>query len=540
MNSYIRIEEVTLTLNEDENKLLLEKIARILWIKKEEILDFKIIKKAIDSRNKNNILFVYIIDVKISNQENYFEKNKKNEKLIIRHKIRFVEAFIYNINKINSKKIQKRPVVVWTWPAWLFAGLYLALAWAKPIILERWSRVEERVIQVHNFFTNRELNTNSNVQFGEWWAWTFSDWKLYTLVNDPRSKFIFEEFVKAWAPEDILYSARPHIWTDRLRGVVRNMRKKIIELWWEIRFDTLMTDIKVKDREIKWVILQGWEIIETDDLVLAIWHSARDTCEMLYNRWLNIIQKPFAIWVRIEHPRTIINKAQFGGSCNHIKLPTANYKLVSHSENTRSVYTFCMCPGGHVVNASSENGKLCVNGMSEYAQNSINSNSALLVNVNPSDFWSNHPLAWIEFQRYWEEKAFIAWWSNFDAPAQLVWDFLKNIPSTKLWKVDTTFKPNLKLTSLDNCLPSFVTKALREALPLLDNKIKWFANPDAILIGIEARTSAVVRFVRDKETCVSNIDWIYPAWEWAWYAGGITSSAIDWLIIAESLVKKYL
>lgn len=557
MNQYIRIEEVTLSLNEDENEVLQNKTAKVLWIKIDDIKEFKIIKKAIDSRNKWNILFVYIVDVKIINQETYFEKNKKNEKNIIRHKIRFIEPFFYNINKIDSNKLKKRPVVVWTWPSWLFCWLALALAWAKPIILERWSRVEERVVQVHKFFTNRELNPNSNVQFGEWWAWTFSDWKLYTLVNDPRSKFIFEEFVEAGAPEEILYSARPHIWTDRLRGVVRNMRKKILELGWEIRFDTMMTDIKVEDWKIKWVYITDIsnsdlkkansdndtsnfsEFLETDDLILWIWHSARDTCEMLYNRWLEITQKPFAIWVRIEHPRTLINKSQFGESCQNIKLPTANYKLVSHHEKNRSVYSFCMCPWWLVVNASSESGRLCVNGMSEYAQNSINSNSALLVNVMPSDFWSEHPLAWIEFQRKWEEKAFIEWWSNFDAPAQLVWDFLNKVPSKKLWSIETTFKPNLKLTSLDNCLPDFVTQALREAIPLLDRKIKWFANPDALLIAIEARTSAVVRFTRDKETCVSNIDWIYPTWEWAWYAWGITSSAIDWLIVSESVIKKY-
>nr|MDD3720527.1 hypothetical protein [Candidatus Gracilibacteria bacterium] len=539
MNQYIRIEEVILNLNEDENNVLQNKTAKILGIKNDEIIEFNIIKKAIDSRNKNNILFVYIVDVKIENQEMYFEKNKKNEKNIIRHKIRFIEPFIYNINKINSSKLKKRPIVVGTGPSGLFCGLALALAGANPIILERGSRVEERVVQVHNFFTKRELNPNSNVQFGEGGAGTFSDGKLYTLVNDPRSKFIFEEFVKAGAPKEILYSARPHIGTDRLRGVVRNMRKKIIELGGEIRFDTLMTDIIVVDGKIKGVKLQNGDTLETNDLVLGIGHSARDTCEMLYNRGLEIIGKPFAIGVRIEHPRELINKSQFGESCNNIKLPTANYKLVSHHEKNRSVYSFCMCPGGLVVNASSEKGKLTVNGMSEYAQNSINSNSALLVNVMTSDFGSDHPLAGIEFQRFWEEKAFIEGGSNYDAPAQLVGDFLAGVPSKKLGSIETTFKPNLKMTSIDKCLPEFVTSALREAIPLLDRKIKGFAHKDAILIGIEARTSAVVRFVRDKDTCESNIIGVYPSGEGAGYAGGITSSAIDGLIVSESLIKKY-
>lgn len=552
MDNYIRIEEVILWLEEDEDTLIKNKTAKILWLKDQEITELKIIKKAIDSRNKKNILFVYIIDVKIENQENYFEKNSKNEKNITRHKIRFIEPFVYKINKINSEKIGKRPIIIWTWPSWLFCWLALAISWAKPILIERWSCVEDRVVQVHNFFTKWLLNENSNVQFWEWWAWTFSDWKLYTLVNDPRSKFIFEQLVEAWAPAEILFSARPHIWTDRLRWVVRNIRKKLISLWWEIRFDTFMNDIKIENNKIKWVYLekiQKWdeknnetarsEFIETYDLILWIWHSARDTCEMLYKKWLEINQKPFAIWLRIEHPRETINKSQFWESCHNIKLPTANYKLVSHHKNNRSVYSFCMCPGWHIVNASSEKWRLTVNGMSEYAQNSINSNSALLVNIMPSDFWNDHPLAWIEFQRKLEEKAFIEWWSNYSAPAQLVWDFLKWIPSKELWKVKTTFKPNLKMTNLANILPDFVYNAIKEAIPLLDNKIKWFANPSAILIWIESRTSAVLRFVRNSETCESNIAWIYPTWEWAWYAWWITSSAIDWLVVSESVIKKY-
>lgn len=533
----IRIEEIIFTLNEDEAKLQ-EKILKILWIKKEELKSFEIVKKAFDSRKKPNILIVYSVNIDLWDNENFLWKYKSKDNLK-KHKIRLIEPFTYEIPKIENSKVKKRPIVIWTWPSWLFAWLYLALAWLKPIILERWSQVEKRVLDVHKFFTTWELDLNSNVQFWEWWAWTFSDWKLYTLVNDPRSKFIFGEFVKAWAPEEIIYSARPHIWTDRLRWVVRNIRKKIISLWWEIHFDTMVTDLEIENNKIKKVITNNWKIFETDDLIFWIWHSARETYEMMYERWFQITQKPFAIWVRIEHPRTFINKSQYWEACINPKLWTASYKLVSHHENNRSVYSFCMCPGWLVVNASSEAWKLCVNGMSEYAQNSINSNSALLVNVLPSDFWSENPLAWIEFQRHWEEKAFIAWWENFAAPAQLVWDFLKWVPSKELKSIDTTFKPKLKMTDLRECLPDFVVSALKEALPLLDNKIKWFANPDAILIWIEARTSAVLRFFRD-ENCESNIKWCYPTWEWAWYAGWITSSAIDWLVVAENVLKKYL
>jgi len=394
-------------------------------------------------------------------------------------------------------------------------------------------------VQVHNFFTKWELNEESNVQFGEWWAWTFSDGKLYTLVNDPRSKFIFQAFVDAWAPEEIIYSARPHIWTDRLRWVVRNLRKRIISLWWEIRFDTKLTHINTQNNKIKSIIVNEKEEIETDDLIIAIWHSARDTYELLYNIWLEIKQKPFAVWVRIEHPREMINKAQFGESCTHIKLPTANYKLVSHNEWVRSVYTFCMCPWGHVVNASSQKWKLTVNWMSEYKQNSINSNRALLVSILPSDFPSEHPLAWVDFQIELEKKAFEVWGGKYFAPAQKVGDFLAWIPSKELWSIDTTFKPWLTMTDLTLVLPSFVTDALKKALIEFDKKIPWFAWKDAILIRVESRTSRVIRMMRN-DKCESNIVWIYPAGEWAWYAWWITSSSIDWLIVAENIVNKYL
>jgi len=535
----LRIEEITFKLDEDEKELK-NKIINILWIADNNLLSFEIVKKAIDSRNKNNILIVYSVNIDLWNNEEFINKKHFSKILsnIKRHKIRLIEPFVYEIKNIDKAKLVNRPVIIWTWPSWLFCALYLALAWLNPIVLERWSEVNKRVSDVHKFFTSWILDINSNVQFWEWWAGTFSDGKLYTLVNDPRSKFIFEEFVKAWAPEEILYSARPHIWTDRLRWVVRNIRNKIISLGWEIYFDTMMTDLEIEDWRIKAVITNTWKKFITDDLIFWIGHSARETYEMLYNKWFEIKQKPFAIWLRIEHPRKLINNSQFWEACHHIKLPTASYKLVSHHTNNRSVYSFCMCPGWHVVNASSEIWKLTVNGMSEYSQNSVNSNSALLVNVLPSDFWSEHPLAGIEFQRKWEKSAFIAGWSNYNAPAQLVWDFLNNKPSKELRSIETTFKPNLTMTSLESCLPDFVINAIREALPILDKKIKWFAHPDAILIWIEARTSAVLRFTRD-EKCESNIKWAYPTGEWAWYAWGITSSAIDWLIVAESVVGKY-
>lgn len=537
----IRIEEITLLLDEDEG-LLENKIIKLLSVEKKELQDYKIVKKAIDSRNKSRILFVYSLDVNLSNNEAFFAPNKRHHPSVVtnmkRHKIRLIEPFVYTLHKADSTKVKKRPVIVGTGPSGLFAALLLAEAGMNPIVLERGSEVGERVKQVHNFFTKRELNINSNVQFWEGGAGTFSDWKLYTLVNDPRSKFIFEEFVKAWAPEEIIYSARPHIGTDRLRGVVRNMRKKIISLGWEVRFDTMMMDIKIENGKVKAVVLQNGETIETDDLILAIGHSARETYEMLYTKGLEMKQKPFAVGLRIEHTAEMINTSQFWNACHHVKLWAASYKLVNHNEKERSVYSFCMCPGWYVVAAASEEGRLTINGMSEYNQDSPNSNSALLVSVLPSDFGDEHPLAGIAFQRKWEEATFIAWGKNYNAPAQLVWDFLNKKPSTKLWSIETTYKPNITLTSLDSCLPDFVINAIRASLPELDRKIKGFTNPDALLIGIEARTSSVVRIIRN-ENLESNIAGIYPTWEGAGYAGGITSSAIDGLIVWEKIVEKY-
>lgn len=528
---YLRLEEIKLSIKEDEN-VLQWKIIKLLWIKSEDLISLKIVKKSIDSRDKKDILFIYSVDAELKNSNIDLEKFKK-------HRARFVEDFKYEIKKC-SKKPEHRPIIVGFWPAGIFAWLVLAKAWLKPIILERGKDVDKRIADVDKFMSTWVLDTNSNIQFWEWWAGTFSDWKLYTLINDPRSKYVFEEFIEAGAPSEIAYNAKPHVGTDKLRVMVKKMREKIRNLGWEIRFESCMTDLEIENSRIKFIIINHKEKIEVTDLIIALWHSARDTYEMIYSKWLEMTQKPFAMWVRIEHDANMINRSQFWESCINPKLGTASYKLVNHSSEVRSIYSFCMCPGGHVVAASSENGRLCTNWMSEYAQDSGTSNSALLVSVTPEDFGSSHPLAGIEFQRFWEEKAFTLWWSNYHAPAQLVWDFLKNSPSTKLGKLESTYKPGIKLGKIDECLPDFITKALRVGIAELDRKIKGFANPDAILTAIEARSSRVVRIVRDKESLESNIAWIYPAWEWAWYAWWITSRAIDWLVIAEKIVEKYI
>lgn len=532
----LRIEEITLSLEESET-ILLEKILKILTAKKEEIASFSIVKKAIDSRDKQNILFVYSVNVKL-NEQKVFHRISHNKRT--KHKIRFVQPYDYEIKKINPSKIKNRPVIVGSGPCGLFAALVLASAGMKPLVIERGQDVDTRTKDVENFFTTGKLNTSSNVQFGEGWAGTFSDGKLYTGVNDPRTSYIFQELIVAGAPAEIAYDAKPHIGTDKLTSVVKNLRNKIIELWWEVKFASCLTDIEIKNNKIFSAKINNQENILTDDLILAIWHSARDTYEMLYNKNLTIQQKTFAMGLRIEHSREMINRSQYGDACTNPKMPTASYRLVSHHTDNRSVYSFCMCPWGYVVAASSEEGRLTTNGMSEYKQDSSMSNSALLVSVTPKDFWSEHPLAGIEFQRQRETKAFIAWWGNYHAPAQLVGDFLQNKASTKLGSLTPTYRPWVKLTSLENCLPDYIISAIREAIPLLDKKIKWFAHPDAILTGIESRSSSVVRLVRDEITYQSNIVGIYPAGEWAWYAGGIASSALDGLAVAEAIIEKYL
>jgi uncharacterized protein len=526
----IRIEEISLRLEEGESDLK-NKIAEILKLAKGEIIEYKIIKKAIDSRKKNNILIIYSVDVNLSNIDSVSSWNAQ-------HRVRLIEPFIYEI-KIPERRSESRPIVVGSGPCGLFAALYLSEAGFKPLVIERGQELDDRVNTVSHFLKCGELNNKSNMQFGEGGAGTFSDGKLYSLINDPRSQYIFSEFIQAGAPASIAYSATPHIGTDRLRSVIKNIRKKIIKMGGEFRFNACLTDIEIINKKIKAVILDQNERILTDNLVLAIGHSARDTYEMLYGKQLEISPKPFAIGVRIEHHREMIDKAQYGDFFNHPKLGSAKYKLVEHISGERSVYTFCMCPGGYVMAAASEGGGVVTNGMSEYARDGDNSNSALLVAVNPEDFGSNHPLAGIEFQKNWEKKAFEAGGRNFFAPIQLVGDFLAGWPSTKLGEIKPTYRPGFKLTSLDTCLPDYVIRSLKKAIPQFDKKIKGFARPDAILSGVETRSSSPVRLMRN-EFFESNIGGLYPAGEGAGYAGGIISSAIDGLKVAEAIIKKFL
>jgi len=551
----ISIQQISLPITHSSDDLQ-SKIVEILGIKTSDIKDFKIAKRAIDSRKKREMIyFVYSINVEIDGGNNAEQKIlksgivKKNTK---HHRITIKEPYAYEIPQLNlnenrdRNEKQPRPIVVGTGPSGMFAALLLAKAGLKPLVIERGGNVDSRIKDVENFLSTGKLNTKSNIQFGEGGVGTFSDGKLNTLITNPRIQYVFNEFVKAGAPDTILWDAKPHIGTDKIRHVAKNIREQIIEMGGEVRFNTQLTDIKITNGKITSIILKKeisdeiLEEIKTSTLVLAIGYSARDTYKMLFDRKLNLEQKPFSIGVRIEHKQEMINKTQYDKFYNDPKLGSARYKLVSHSDNdNRTVYTFCMCPGGYVMPATSQEGHLITNGMSEYAQDGENSNSALLVNVNSKDFGSDHPLAGLEFQTRWEKKAFEVGGNNYHAPIQLVSDFLKHKKSTEIRSIKPTYKPGVTPTSLDDCLPDFVTASLREALPNLDRKIKGFAHPDAVLTAIETRSSSPLRIVRDKETLQSNIAGIYPAGEGAGYAGGIVSSAIDGMKVAEAIFSSY-
>lgn len=521
----IRVNQIKILIEEDSTDKLLTKIGKRLGIKASDINSFNIIKKSIDARDKSSIFYVYEVDVETDKEKSILSKNIKGLELSTLDEYSFPQGSYSKDSKI---------VIVGSGPAGLMCAYLLAENGYKPLVLERGENVENRVKTVEEFFKNNKLNPESNVQFGEGGAGTFSDGKLNTLVKDKmnRGRKVFDIFAQNGAPQEILYLSKPHIGTDKLRLVIKNIRNKIIKMGGEFRYSSKVTDIIVKDNKVTGVEINNSENISCDVLVLAIGHSARDTFQLLFDKGISMKAKNFAVGVRIEHLQEMINTSQYGDKAS--LLPPASYKLTYQASNGRGVYSFCMCPGGFVVNASSEEGRLAINGMSNYLRDEKNANSAIVVTVNKNDFGDN-PLDGIEFQRRLEEKAYSL--GKGFIPCQLYGDFCEEKVSNSFGKVITNTKGATSFADLNQLFPSFITNSLKEAIPYFGTKIKGFDRADSVLLGVESRTSSPVMIERDDKG-ESNILGIYPCGEGAGYAGGITTAAMDGVKVAEFIAQR--
>jgi uncharacterized FAD-dependent dehydrogenase len=526
----IRLSNIQLPLDHDDAALE-DAILSLLNIPAEQLLGFQIFRRGYDARKKTRIRLIYTLDVDVQNETGLLATFADHQQ------IKATPDLDYHPVAQAPASLDERPVIIGFGPAGLLAGLVLAQMGYKPLILERGKEVRERTKDTFGFWRKRELNTESNVQFGEGGAGTFSDGKLYSQVKDPKqySRKVLQEFVAAGAPEEILYVSKPHIGTFRLVSMVEQMRASILELGGEIRFSARVDDLHIDDGQVTGVTLASGERINAHHIALAVGHSARDTFEMLLNRGVYIEAKPFSVGFRIEHEQSVIDKARFGPNAGNPILGAADYKLVHHCKNGRSVYSFCMCPGGTVVAATSEENRVVTNGMSQYSRNERNANSAVVVGIDPSDY-PGGPLAGIEFQRQLESHAYVMGGSNYDAPAQTVGAFLRGEKPARLGTVQPSFKPGIKLTDLSEALPDFCIDAIREAIPEFNKKIKGFSFDGALLTGVETRTSAPISIKRDNETLQSiNTQGLFPTGEGAGYAGGIMSAAIDGIKVAEAM-----
>ncbi len=507
---------------------LLKKIAKAMAVPKFVIEEYMIVKRSLDARKKTDIFYVYTVDVLVSDEERVLKRVRNNQVTIAPN-----EAYEL---VCENMELENRPIIVGFGPSGMFAGLLLAQMGAKPIILERGQDVDTRKKDVERFWEEGILNSESNVQFGEGGAGTFSDGKLTTRSKDKRCKKVLQELVLAGANEEILWEAKPHIGTDLLQGIVKNIREKIIGLGGEVRFGAKVSEILIKNQEIEGVLLENGERLFSDTVVLAVGHSARDTFEMLYEKEMKMEQKPFAMGVRIEHKQDTINQRQHGTFSQ--ELPPAEYALTYTTSKKRAVYTFCMCPGGYVVGASSEEGHLAVNGMSYNKRDGENANSAVLVQITPADFPTEHILSGMHFQRELERKAFEIGGGDYTAPIQRVGEFLKRRDFSKEdMNLNPTYRPKQKEVDMREIFPDFMIEALEEALPEMGKKLKGFDAKGSLLTAVESRSSSPVRMVRLENGMSENIQGLYPIGEGAGYAGGIVSASIDGILVAEQIAR---
>lgn len=515
-----------------------------LGLRQEELLGLSVARRAWDARRRSAIELVYTVDLRVRDEAALLRRAAR-DKVLSRTLGRTPDTSYRHVGRA-PEKLATRPVVIGTGPCGLFAGLILAEMGFRPIILERGKLVRERTKDTWALWRRSVLTPESNVQFGEGGAGTFSDGKLYSGIKDPQhlGRKLLEEFVAAGAPEEILFVAKPHIGTFRLVTMVESLRAKIEALGGEYRFQSKVVDLIVEEgrdglRRTRGVVLESGEVIATEHVVLAIGHSARDTFAMLHARGVHVEAKPFSIGVRIEHPQSLIDRARFGDFAGNKILGAADYKLVHHCATGRSVYSFCMCPGGTVVAATSEPGRVVTNGMSQYSRAERNANAGIVVGITPQDY-PGSPLAGIDFQRQWEERAFVAGGGTYAAPAQRVGDFLAGRPSTELGSIVPSYKPGVTPTDLSRCLPDFAIAAIREALPAFGRQMRGFDMEDAVMTGVETRTSSPVRIRRDESFRSINTLGLYPAGEGAGYAGGIFSAGVDGIRVAEAVARDML
>jgi len=533
----IRITELTLPLDHPDDALR-HAVVRRLGVPERDLLGFTVFKRSYDARKKNSaIVFVYVVDAEVRNEAAVLERLARD-----RH-VRRAPDMSYRPVAQAPAGLSERPIVVGFGPCGLFAALVLAQTGFRPIVLERGRDVRRRTQDTWALWRRNTLTPESNVQFGEGGAGLFSDGKLYSQIRDPKfyGRKVMEEFVRAGAPAEILYVSKPHIGTFRLTGVVAAMRREILSLGGEIRFESRMTDLLLDGDRVEGAVLADGQVLRSHHVVLALGHSSRDTFRMLHRRGVFIEPKAFSIGFRVEHPQSLIDQARLGPYAGHPALGAADYRLVHHAKNGRTVYSFCMCPGGTVVAATSEPERVVTNGMSQYSRKERNANAGIVVGITPEQDFPGSPLAGIELQERLESTAYELGGRNYCAPAQLVGDFLRGVPSTKLGDVIPSYQPGVKLGDLASSLPAYAIEAIREALPAFGRQIRGFDRDDAVLTGVETRTSSPVRITRDAVTMQSvNVRGLYPAGEGAGYAGGILSAGVDGIRVAEAVAMSML